>query len=73
MNLRQLGSTLAIFAVTWAIFVASPIHPLTDSRYGTLVSEAMLRRGSLSLDPWFSARKELPYQVEAMGGHVYSW
>jgi hypothetical protein len=62
-----------IFAITSAIFLASPVRGLTDSRYSTLVGEALLRHGSFVLDPWFRDRTNLPYQVETVGGHVYYW
>jgi hypothetical protein len=32
-----------------AIFLASPVRDFTDSRYSTLVSEALLRHGSFVL------------------------
>lgn len=62
-----------IFAMTAAIFLASPVRGLTDSRYSTLVGEALLRHGSFVLDQWFADRANLPYQVETVGGHVYYW
>jgi hypothetical protein len=62
-----------IFAVTSAIFLASPVRGCTDSRYSILVSEALLRHGSFVLDQWFRDRADLPYQVETVGGHVYYW
>jgi hypothetical protein len=73
MSRRSPGPALLIFLVTSAIFLASPVHIPTDSRYSTLVSEALLRHGSLALDPWFAGRSDLPSQLEAVGGHVYSW
>jgi hypothetical protein len=62
-----------IFAITAAIFLASPVRGLTDSRYSTLVGEALLRHGSFVLDQWFADRANLPYHVETVGGHVYYW
>jgi hypothetical protein len=62
-----------IFAVTSAIFLASPVRGLTDSRYSTLVGEALSRHGSFALDQWFVDRTNRPYQVETVGGHVYYW
>lgn len=73
MSVRRHGPAVLMFAVTSTIFLASPIRVPTDSRYSTLVSEALLRHRSFALDPWFSGRANLPYQVEAIGGHVYSW
>jgi len=73
MKIRRPGAGTIIFLLTGAIFVASPVRVATDSRYSTLVSEALLRQGSLALDPWFPDRAHLPYQVEAVGNHVYSW
>lgn len=71
--LRRPGQATLIFAITAIIFLASPVRVPTDSRYSTLVSEGLLRHGSLALDPWFARRTGLPYQVEVVRGHVYSW
>jgi hypothetical protein len=73
MRLRAPGPGVMIFAITSAIFLASPVRGLTDSRYSTLVSEALFRHGSFVLDEWFGDRANLPYQVETIGGHVYYW
>src|SRR5882724_590198 len=73
MRLRGPGPAVMIFAITSAIFLASPVRGLTDSRYSTLVSEALFRHGSFVLDEWFGDRANLPYQVETVGGHVYYW
>src|SRR5882672_1280297 len=73
MRLRAPGPGVMIFAITSAIFLASPVRGLTDSRYSTLVSEALFRHGSFVLDEWFGDRANLPYQVETVGGHVYYW
>jgi hypothetical protein len=73
MRIQRPGAGMMIFLLTGAIFLASPVRVVTDSRYSTLVSEALLRHGSLALDPWFPDRAHLPYQVETVGDHVYSW
>jgi hypothetical protein len=73
MTLRRPGPGLMIFALTSAIFLASPVRGLTDSRYSPLVGEALLRHGSFVLDQWFGHRPNLTYQVERVGGHVYYW
>ncbi len=73
MRLPRPGPGVAIFVITWAIFIVSPVRVLTDSRYAALIGPALWRHGSLALDPWFPDRGELPYQVEAVGGHVYPW
>jgi len=62
-----------MFVIAATIFMVSPVHVLTDSRYSPLISETLLRHGSVALDPWFAAGGTLPYQVETIGGHVYSW
>jgi len=73
MKLRAPGEAAAIVLVTGAIFLASPVRIATDSRYSVLVSEALLRHHSFVLDQWFGGSATLPYQVEAVGEHVYSW
>src|SRR5882672_9677477 len=73
MRLRGPDPAVMIFAITSAIFLSSPVRGLTDSRYSTLVSEALFRHGSFVLDEWFGDRANLPYQVETVGGHVYYW
>ena len=69
---RAASAAPGVFTVLLVIFLASPVRIPTDSRYSTLVSEALLRHGSFALDPWFTDRSSLPYQVEEIGGHVYS-
>jgi hypothetical protein len=72
MKLRRPGHGWIVFVVTLVIFVISPVRVPTDSRYSTLVSEALLRHGSVALDPqWFAG--ELPYQVETIHDHIYSF
>jgi Dolichyl-phosphate-mannose-protein mannosyltransferase len=73
MNLRRAAPAGLIFIGTALVFLVSPVRVLTDSRYSPLVAEAVLQHGSLALDPWFPRRDDLPYQVEHVGGHVYSW
>jgi hypothetical protein len=57
---------------------------MADSRYSLLVCEALLRDGSLRLDRYFElpldperfpdlAPSRYPYQVEPVGGHLYSF
>src|SRR5436305_1643532 len=69
---RRASAAPGMFFVLLAVFLASPVRIPTDSRYSTLVSEALLRHGSFAVDPWFTERSSLPYQVEEIGGHVYS-
>lgn len=72
MNLPRPGYGWIVFGVSLAIFLISPVRIPTDSRYSTLVSEALLRHGSVALDrQWFPG--ELPYQVETIHDHVYSY
>ena len=71
MRLRRPGPEVMIFIITSAIFLASPVRGLTDSRYTPLVGEALLRHGSFALDQWFVGRTNLSYQLERVGGHVY--
>jgi len=72
MNLPRPGYGWLVFVVSLAIFLISPVRIPTDSRYSTLVSEALLRHGSVALDPqWFPG--ELPYQVETVHDRIYSY
>jgi hypothetical protein len=73
MILPRSTPAVVLFLVVGVVFLVSPVRVPTDSLYSPLVSEALLRHGSLALDPWFPARDSLPYQVEKIGGHVYSW
>ena len=79
MRLRSPGPTAMIFVITATIFLASPVRSLTDSRYSTLVSEALVRHGSFVLDEWFADQPlpqyqvEQAYQVERVRGHIYYW
>ena len=73
MKIRRPGAGMMIFVLCGAIFLGSPVRVATDSRYSTLVGEALLRHGSLALDAWFPDRAHLPYQVEAVGAHLYWW
>jgi hypothetical protein len=71
MRLRRPGPEVMIFIITSAIFLASPVRGLTDSRYTPLVGEALLRHGSFVLDQWFVGRTNISYQLERIGSHVY--
>lgn len=71
MRLRRPRPEAVIFVITAAIFLASPVRGLTDSRYSPLVGEALLRHGSFVLDQFFLDRTDLSYQLERIGGHLY--
>src|SRR4051794_8610476 len=72
MNLPRPGYGSLVFVVSLAIFLISPVRIPTDSRYSTLVGEALLRHGSVALDrQWFSG--DLPYQVETVHDRIYSF
>lgn len=73
-----------VFVTTFAVFLASPVHPLGDSHYSLLVSERLLTRGSFALDEYFKlpldprlypgltdSRGPYPYQIETVGGHQH--
>lgn len=67
----------ALFAAALAAFLVTPTPGMSDARYALLVSEALLERGSIRLDPWFDPgtkaepARDLPYQVNLRGGHAY--
>lgn len=70
-----------IFIVTLAIFLASHVHQIADSKYTILVSESLLHHGSFSLDhyviPGLVPEHQIApgfggiYQLELVDGHVY--
>jgi hypothetical protein len=77
-------SYLAVFAVAFAVYLASPVRQLADSRYSLLVCEALLRDETLYLDRYFVQPLDpqrfpdvspgrQPYQVEHVGGHLVSF
>jgi hypothetical protein len=77
----ELVAGVAIFVVTFSIFLASHVHQVADSRYSMLVSESLLHHGSFALDhyviPGLVPEKQIApgfggiYQLDLIDGHVY--
>jgi len=67
----------ALFAAALAAFLVTPARGMSDARYALLVSEALIERGSIRLDPWFDPgtnaepARYLPYQIGLRRGHAY--
>jgi hypothetical protein len=75
-------TALVIFAIAFAIFRLSPLHPINDSRYSMMLSACLLEHRSFQLD-----RYNIPhlpplqgedyvhngdiYQIEQVGPHLY--
>jgi hypothetical protein len=73
---RDHAVAAALGVVTFAIFFASPVRHASDARYTLLVSEQLLRRGTLRLDDYFSPAMagepgKATYNLERSGQHVY--
>lgn len=71
-----------IFVLTGAIFLASPVHQIADSRFSMLVSESLIHRRTFTLDHYRipdlvpvqthgSASNTSIYQIERANGHFY--
>jgi hypothetical protein len=71
-----------IFALTTAIFLASPLRQIADSKFSTLVSESLIHRRTFTLDhyripdlapvlTYGSASNTSLYQIEFVNGHYY--
>jgi hypothetical protein len=71
-----------IFIFTSAIFLASPVHQIADSRFSMLVSESLIHRRTFTLDhyripdllpvqTYGSASNTSIYQIEYVKGHFY--
>lgn len=76
-----------LFLSALAVFLASPVHPLGDSRYSILVSQSLIDHRTFSLDHYFlsdsaqtpeeafrklrNLRSRLPYQLKVINNHIY--
>jgi hypothetical protein len=71
-----------IFLLTVAIFLASPVHQIADSRFSMLVSESLIQRRTFTLDHYRipglapvvthgSASNTSIYQIEHVNGRFY--
>jgi hypothetical protein len=88
-SLRRLAGTnpdalagALIFVLTSAIFLASPVRQMADSRFSLLVSESLIHRRTFTLDHYRipelapvqthgSASNTTLYQIEFVNGHFY--
>ncbi len=62
----------ALFVVSFAIFLASPNHAMSDSGYALLVSENLVRHGDLDLARDDLERDHRPnYRLTHVGRHVF--
>jgi hypothetical protein len=61
-----------LFVATFAVFVWSPNHQMTDSGYALLVSENLIRHGDLDLARYQLERgRGQNYRLEHLGAHTY--
>jgi len=78
----RVGGWIALFIGFLAIFILSPVRQISDASYSLLVSECVLRHGTVALDAYArppldpavhpgSVGGERPYQLLTSGGHVY--
>ncbi|HEY6119251.1 MAG TPA: hypothetical protein VIV66_04780, partial [Pyrinomonadaceae bacterium] len=81
-GLTTYGFTIALFGLTWLVFLFSPVHQITDSSYSMLLSQNLLEHQSFKLDSYALPRLEPMnrgyyisngsiYQLERANGHVY--
>ncbi|MDX6270236.1 MAG: hypothetical protein QOD28_1459 [Acidobacteriota bacterium] len=79
---RDALAAALIFLLTSAIFLASPLRQIADSKFSTLVSESLIQRGTFTLDryqlpdlapvqTYGSASNTSLYQIEFVNGHYY--
>jgi hypothetical protein len=62
----------ALFAVSFAVFLTSPNHRMTDSGYALLVSENLLRHADLDLGRYqLEGARSANYRLTHVGPHVY--
>ncbi|HEV2801364.1 MAG TPA: hypothetical protein VGW12_12745 [Pyrinomonadaceae bacterium] len=71
-----------IFILTSAVFLASPVRQIADSKFSMLTSESLIHRRTFTLDhyqipdlapvqTYGSASNTTLYQIEFRGGHYY--
>ena len=58
---RDLLIGLLIFVVAFAVFLCSPVRPISDSLYTFVVSESLLKHGSFAIDQFGVPRNEPRY------------
>ena len=79
----DIRAAVALFAATFAIFLASHVRQVADSNYSMLLSHNLLAHGSVLLDdyviPGFDRTQPTgygsanPLPLEVVNGHVYYW
>jgi len=78
----DLFAIIALFAVSYSVFILSPVQQPADSLYSMMVSQSLLRHGTFALDDYrFPALKPVQdkkytsntsiYHLELIDGHVY--
>jgi hypothetical protein len=79
---RDVRLGLIIFAVTFVLFIFSPVRSLADSKYSLIVSQSLLKHGSFAIDRFALPRLDPKdngayvsngniYQQEWVGGRLY--
>lgn len=64
----------AILAITFAIYVASPVTTSTDSAWTFHLAASMLRQHNIDLDEYRSLMHlKTDYRMRVVGGHIYSY
>src|SRR5215510_6761791 len=79
---RDLAICILLFAGMYYIFIFSPVHQPADSLYSMMVSQSILRHGTVKLDDYqfpglepvqlkkYHSNSSI-YQLDLIGGHVY--
>jgi len=73
---------LAVFSISLAVFLLSPVRQFSDSSYSLLVSECLYKHGTFTLDRYIELPLDpgrypgatgngLPYHIVSSGGHYY--
>lgn len=79
---HDIASCILLFAITYSIFIFSPVHQPADSLYSMMVSQSILRHGTMALDhyrfPGLTPNQSKKYhsnssiyQLDLIGDHVY--
>src|SRR5258706_3813039 len=63
---RDLLTGFVIFVVGFAVFLCSPVRPISDSIYTFVVSESLLKHGSFAIDQFGVPRLEPRYNGSYM-------
>lgn len=79
---QDVAACILLFAITYSIFILSPVHQPADSLYSMMVSQSILRHGAVALDhyrfPGLTPNQSKKYhsnssiyQLDLIDGHVY--